>query len=217
AGGVAHDFNNMLTAIQGFAELLAFEANSPNSAEAIAEIKQCVARGTALTRQLLAYGRRQTLNPRPIDLGELVSGLQRLVKQLLPATISFNIRVAPLDGLVEADPNQLEQVLLNLVINAKDAMPRGGVLEVNVFPEGSNAVVCVSDTGTGMDRETQAKAFEPFFTTKQLHLGSGLGLAVSHGIVRQSGGSIEIDSELGKGTTIQIRLPLMQGSGQPAV
>lgn len=211
AGGVAHDFNNMLTGIQGFAELLKMEVQTPDGTEAIAEIQQCVARGTALTRQLLAYGRRQTLNPRPIDLAELVNGLQRLIKQLLPASVQLVARMEPIDGVVRADPNQLEQVLLNLVINARDAMPQGGTLLLQVASDGTDAVMTVSDTGTGMDDETVARAFEPFFTTKQLHLGSGLGLAVSHGIVRQSGGKIEIESELGNGTAIHIRLPLARG------
>ena len=214
AGGVAHDFNNMLTAIQGFAELLKMEVNSHSGREAIAEIQQCVARGTALTRQLLAYGRCQTLNPRPIDLAELLDGLQRLIQQLLPATVRFSTRVDALDGMVEADPGQLEQVVLNLVINARDAMPNGGSLTIDISQRGSDAVICVSDTGTGMDRETQEKAFEPFFTTKQLHLGSGLGLAVSHGIIRQSGGDIEVESELGTGTLFRIRLPLIQGTAK---
>jgi CheY-like chemotaxis protein len=179
-------------------------------------------RAASMVRQLLAFSRQQTLAPRPIDMGRLVGSAGELLHQLLGEQIQLEIQVAPGLHAVEADPGQIEQVLMNLAINARDAMPHGGTLRVRLQtvsvdegyaqnhspqPAGRYVLVTVSDTGHGMDKATKERAFEPFFTTKDAHHGSGLGLSTVYGIVKQSGGYVWIDSEPGKGTLISVYLP----------
>ena len=218
AGGVAHDFNNLLTVIMTYAAILEEEAE-PNSDEArsVEEIRLASERAAGLTRQLLAFGRRQMLQPRAIDLNDTVRDVERMLRRLLPPDITFETSLAPTLGLVMADPGQLEQVLINLAINARDAMPDGGRLSIETVNvdsaderfgmKGPHVLVTVTDTGVGMKPETKAKVFEPFFTTKGVGKGTGLGLATVHGIIEQSGGRVTLDSELGRGTTFYIRLP----------
>jgi two-component system cell cycle sensor histidine kinase/response regulator CckA len=240
AGGVAHDFNNLLTAINGYADLLL--ADLPESDQAYAgvrEIRAAGERATALTRQLLAFGRRQVLDPRVLDLGGLVANISPMLGRL----IGENIRLEQLsDGtkpFVRADPGQLEQVILNLAVNSRDAMPDGGQLSLETgtvtfdsaireahvgLAAGRYAMLAVTDNGGGMDAETQSHIFEPFFTTKESGKGTGLGLATVWGIVRQSEGHVWVYSEPGIGTTFKVYLPLVESAAtgapvapQPAV
>jgi len=225
AGGVAHDFNNILTAILGYADLLATDLPSDDRRrEDVDEIRKAAQRAAALTRQLLAFSRKQVLEPRSLDVNALVDNMDKMLRPLLGEHIA--LRAVPAADLhaVRADPNQIEQVILNLAINARDAMPKGGKLTIetsnvdldehyaarhpSVVP-GPHVMLAVSDTGTGMDTATQARIFEPFFTTKEPGRGTGLGLATVYGIVKQSGGSIWVYSELGKGTTFKIYLPAL--------
>jgi PAS domain S-box-containing protein len=223
AGGVAHDFNNILMSIMGAADLLLMQLPPGDSArEEAAEIKQSVDRGAGLTRQLLAFSRRQATRPRLFALGEIVSGMDRMLRRLIEAEIDFEIVSAPEPLMIVADSGQVEQVVMNLVINARDAMPRGGRLTVRVdeveldeiaaaaVAEGKTgryARLSVADTGTGIDEQTRAKLFEPFFTTKEQGKGTGLGLSIVYGIVKQNGGYIGVTSELGRGATFDIYLP----------
>ncbi len=225
AGGVAHDFNNILTAILGYADLLATDLPPDDRRrEDVDEIRKAAQRAAALTRQLLAFSRKQVLEPRSLNVNELVDNMDKMLRPLLGEHIA--LRAVPAADLhaVRADPNQIEQVILNLAINARDAMPKGGKLTIetsnvdldehyaarhpSVVP-GPHVMLAVSDTGTGMDVATQARIFEPFFTTKEPGRGTGLGLATVYGIVKQSGGSIWVYSELGKGTTFKIYLPAL--------
>jgi PAS domain S-box-containing protein len=228
AGGVAHDFNNILMSIMGSADLLLMQlaARSPAADEA-AEIKESVRRGAALTRQLLAFSRRQASSPRLFDVGEVIGGMETMLRRLIGPEVDFQIaRRAP--APVRADPAQIEQVILNLVINARDAMPDGGRLSVVIDEievddadrvaqlegrSGAYARISVSDTGTGIDESTRARLFEPFFTTKQ-GKGTGLGLSIVYGIVKQNAGYIEVLSERGRGSTFAIYLPLAAASEQ---
>ncbi len=224
AGGVAHDFNNLLTVIMTYAAILQEEA-TPGSDESrsIDEIRLASERAAALTRQLLAFGRRQMLQPRAIDLNETVRDVERMLRRLLPPDIVFETDLMSSLDLVMADPGQIEQVLINLAINARDAMPDGGHLLIRTSNvdradekhgmKGPHVLVTVTDTGTGMKPETKAKVFEPFFTTKGVGKGTGLGLATVHGIVEQSGGRVTLESEPGRGTTFYIRLPC-HGDGE---
>jgi signal transduction histidine kinase len=224
AGGVAHDFNNILMSIMGAAELLLMQMNEddPARSEAI-EIKQSVERGAGVTRQLLAFGRRQATRTRLFALGEVVGGMETMLRRLIGPEITFAIVSGADPVMVQADSGQVEQVVMNLVINARDAMPHGGRLTVQVDDveldeatattlvegrAGRYGRLSVSDTGTGMTEQTRAKLFEPFFTTKEQGKGTGLGLSIVYGIVKQSGGYIGLSSELGKGTTFYIYLPL---------
>ena len=228
AGGVAHDFNNMLTVIQTAAgSLLAdLDAGHPLRAEA-AEIEDAAARASRLTRQLLAFSRRQVLQPRVLNLNTVVTDLEPLVRRMVEEHISVATRPASGIGLVRADPNQLDQVILNLVVNARDAMPGGGTLLIETanvvldesYPRirdtvrpGPHVVLSVTDTGCGMDAATQARIFEPFFTTKPLGQGTGLGLATVYGVVKQSGGHIWVYSEPGRGTTFKLYFPQHVGA-----
>jgi len=223
AGGVAHDFNNILMSIMGSADLLLMqlERADPARGEA-AEIKQAVDRGAGLTRQLLAFSRRQGTQPRRIALGEVVGAMETMLRRLIGPEIDFAILRRADNATVLADPAQIEQVVLNLVINARDAMPRGGRLSVIVDEvelddaaaavegrPGRYARLSVSDTGTGIDDQTRARLFEPFFTTKEQGKGTGLGLSIVYGIVKQSGGHISVASEPGRGATFVIHLPLL--------
>ena len=222
AGGVAHDFNNILMSIMGSAELLLLGTTDELVRGEITEIRQSVERGAALTRQLLSFSRRQATRARLFALGEVVGGMDTMLRRLIGPEIEFQIvRDGPV--MVVADPAQIEQVILNLVINARDAMPQGGRLTVTVgdveLDESSAAVnaegrtgryatLSVADTGTGMDDKTRARLFEPFFTTKEHGKGTGLGLSIVYGIVKQSTGYISVTSERGRGTTFLIYLPL---------
>ncbi len=224
AGGVAHDFNNLLTVISSYSDL-ALAAMAPEDARRadVEEIRSAAQRATALTRQLLAFSRRQVLQPTVVDLNAVVVGAERLLRRLIGEDVALELKLAPTPGAMRADAGQLEQVLMNLAVNARDAMPRGGTLtlETSVAPPrpaaGSGAgaeaaerqvVLRVSDTGIGMDAETQRHIFEPFFTTKEAGRGTGLGLATVYGIVEQSGGAISVDSRPGHGATFTLAFPL---------
>ena len=223
AGGVAHDFNNILMSIMGAADLLLMqlERADPACGEAN-EIKQAVERGAGLTRQLLAFSRRQATRPREFALGAVVGGMETMLRRLIGPEIDFQIVGSSSPTMVRADSGQIEQVILNLVVNARDAMPEGGRVTVTVDDveldeasamalaegrPGHYAHVSVADTGTGIDEQTRARLFEPFFTTKEQGKGTGLGLSIVYGIVRQSGGYITVASEPGHGATFHIYLP----------
>jgi PAS domain S-box-containing protein len=211
AGGVAHDFNNLLTAIGGYAELLlaGLDEDDPLRSDA-QEIARASARAATLTSQLLAFSRRQVLRPEVLDGGEVVAELENLFARLLGSDVELTTRAEP-GCLVEADRGQLEQVITNLAVNARDAMPGGGRLSIEtrtVEREGPYVEIAVSDTGSGMDAKTLEHVFEPFFTTKEKGKGTGLGLATVHGIVKQSGGDVLVWSEPGAGSTFRVLLPL---------
>jgi len=224
AGGVAHDFNNILMSIMGAADLLLMQLPAGDAARGEAtEIKQSIERGAALTRQLLAFSRRQATRPRLFALAGVVSGMDTMLRRLIGPEIDFDIVVPPAPLTVLADSGQIEQVVMNLVVNARDAMPAGGrvtvrIDEVELDADGAAAFVdgrpgryarlSVADTGTGIDAATRAKLFEPFFTTKEQGKGTGLGLSIVYGIVKQSGGYITVASERGRGATFSIYLPI---------
>lgn len=233
AGGVAHDFNNILTAILGLSD---FVLSNPSADESIRgdvkDIQLSGERAAVLTRQLLAFSRRQTLHPRAINLNEVAKSMERFLGRIIGANIELSSFLSPALGNVRADPSQIEQVIMNLVVNARDAMPGGGKISVETgdvelsedyaeaHPEvsaGPHVMLAVSDTGQGMDPQTQARIFEPFFTTKEQGKGTGLGLSTVHGIVKQSGGSIFVYSEPGKGSTFKIYLPRVEGGAQAPV
>src|SRR4051812_26622374 len=224
AGGVAHDFNNLLTAIIGYAELIATRTTSNSVAIQNAElIRKAGEQAAALTRQLLAFSRKQILQPKVIDLNALVVEMERLLRRVIGERFDLQSQPDAKNGRVKADPSQLEQVVLNLGVNARDAMPRGGRLIIRTenvsldrkaapqisasLHAGDYVMLSVTDTGAGMDGETMSHIFEPFFTTKGPGKGTGLGLATVYGIVRQTGGGISVQSEVGKGSTFQIYLP----------
>jgi PAS domain S-box-containing protein len=210
AGGVAHDFNNILCAITANAEMLAEEmtASDPRG-EWVSEIQIAAERASGLTRQLLAFSRKQIVKPVVLDLNETVDDARRMLRRMLGEDIALRVAVDPDVGRVLVDPGQIVQVLMNLCVNARDAMGTGGSIFIETRAENGAAVLIVSDTGPGMTDDVKAHAFEPFFTTKPVGKGTGLGLAVVHGIVEQAGGSIELESELGKGTSFRIRLPVV--------
>jgi two-component system cell cycle sensor histidine kinase/response regulator CckA len=231
AGGVAHDFNNILTAIQSYAEFLALELDTdPRYRDDIREIQKAADRAAQLTHQLLAFSRKQVLRPEAIDLNLIVTETERMLRRVIGEDIELVTRLAPVLGPLQGDAGQLSQVLVNLAINARDAMPEGGrllieTMTVNLDEEyasrhreavaGPHVLLSVSDTGIGMDGETKSRIFEPFFTTKEQGKGTGLGLSMVYGFVRQSGGSIWVYSEPGEGTTFKIYLPQAphQGAG----
>ena len=215
-GGVAHDFNNLLTVIIGTAETLSEEIRDPNLS-AVAQLNhKASTQGAALTRQLLTFAGRQPLAPAALSINGSIQAMENLITAALGETIVLQLRLDPLAGQVRADAAQLEASIINLCINARDAMPNGGRVTVSTARSGSDAVVTVSDEGFGMDAETRAKAFEPFFTTKPFGKGSGLGLSVVYGFVRQSGGRIEISSDKGTGTAISLFFPSLADTEAPA-
>jgi PAS domain S-box-containing protein len=212
AGGVAHDFNNLLTAIRGYGELIMETlSDSDERREDMAEILKAADSAAGLTRQLLAFSRRERLVAHPVALDGILAGTEKMLRRVIGEDIDLvSVSEQPL-GFVRADNGQIEQVLMNLAVNARDAMPDGGQIRIalsNVTADGRPYVeLTVSDTGTGMDAETATHIFEPFFTTKREGQGTGLGLATVYGIVRQCGGTIDVDTEPGKGTTFRVRLP----------
>ena len=230
ASGVAHDFNNLLTIIKGYSSLLLERNPDGRDGHAAKEIRHAADRAASLTHQLLAFSRKQTLQPRVLDLNSVVRGLEAMLRRLLTENVDLTIQTAPNIGFVKADPVQMEQVLINLVVNARDAMPKGGRLTVataghpgrtdldeseTIFAS-PYATLCVSDTGIGMDAATRARIFEPFFTTKEVGKGTGLGLATVYGIIKQSNGHIEVESEPGKGSAFRISLPRVEHEPTPA-
>jgi len=230
AGGIAHDFNNLLTAINGFSEMaLARTAIGEDLQNDLREIKHATRRAATLTSQLLAFSRKQILQPRIIDLGELIVEMEQMLKRLLGEDVDVHVH-RPADlWSVRADPGRIEQVVMNLAVNARDAMPDGGVLSIETsniilsedytrehveLKKGEYVLLAVSDTGCGMDANTQQRIFEPFFTTKEKGKGTGLGLSTVYGIVKQSEGYIFCYSEIGKGTTFKVYLPHAEGKPQ---
>jgi signal transduction histidine kinase len=212
AGGIAHDFNNLLTVINGFSQVtLDLLAADDAARPLVDEVHRAGTRAAGLTRQLLAFSRRQVLEPRVVDLNAVVAETERMLRRLIGEDVILTTTLALDLGRVRVDPGQLEQVLMNLAVNARDAMPRGGKLTIttrNVARPGGEAVqLSVTDTGSGMDAGTRARLFEPFFTTKEPGQGTGLGLSLSYGIVKQLGGTIDLKSKVGEGTEVTITLP----------
>jgi two-component system cell cycle sensor histidine kinase/response regulator CckA len=223
AGGIAHDFNNLLTAILGYSDLtIAQLARQDPMLRNVEEIKKAGERAAALTRQLLAFSRKQVLQPKVIDLNSVVSNLERMLQRVIGEDVELRTLLDPNLGRIKVDPGQIEQIIMNLAVNARDAMPQGGKLTIETknichgdeyslqhvgVNLGSFVMLAVSDTGAGMDLVTQARIFEPFFTTKELGKGTGLGLSTVYGIVKQSGGNIWTYSELGVGTTFKTYFP----------
>jgi PAS domain S-box-containing protein len=226
AGGIAHDFNNLLTIINGYAEMALHRTGvSPEIKTDLQQIGNASERASVLVRQLLAFGRKQVLQPKSLDLNAIVEGLDKLLNRLMGAHIEMITLCGPDIGTVKADPSQIEQVIMNLVVNARDAMPNGGRLTIETsnveldanyardhatVKPGPYVMLAVSDTGIGMDQETQAHIFEPFYTTKGGSRGTGLGLSTVYGIVKQSGGYIWVYSEPGRGTTFKVYLPRVE-------
>jgi signal transduction histidine kinase/CheY-like chemotaxis protein len=231
AGGVSHDFNNLLTAILGYAELMAMRLKPGDPLlRDVAEIRKAADRASALTRQLLAFSRKQLLSPRIVDLNAVVKQMESLLNRVIGEDIRLVSHLAPRLHPVRVDPGQFEQVLLNLAVNARDAMPRGGMLTIetgnvdlheqlgfdhDALAPGRYVTLAVSDTGVGMDLQTRQRVFEPFFTTKEQGKGTGLGLSTVYGIVRQSGGHVWVYSEPGHGACFRIYLPRVEAGPGP--
>ncbi len=232
AGGVAHDFNNLLSIIIGNAELLIYGLKKGDPLYGFAtDIIQGGQRGASLTRQLLAFSRKQVVQPEVVDLDKLLTGMEKMLHRLIKEDIELKVIKGSLLGHVKVDPGQMEQVIMNLVVNASDAMPKGGKLNIEIanveideshFQEGithkrtdSHVMLRVTDTGIGMDKEIQSQIFDPFFTTKRLGEGTGLGLSTVYGIIKQAGGFIAVESEPGSGTSIKVYLPEVEKSEAP--
>ncbi len=231
SGGLAHDFNNLLCVISGHAEML-YEQLDPTSTafKSVNQIKKAADSAASLTRQLLAFSRKQVFHPQTLDLNAIVIASEKLLGRLIGEHIEFYTALDPMLRNVRVDPVQIEQVLVNLILNARDAMPQGGKLTIetsnieleekheskrSLIPAGSYVMLAITDTGCGMDEETQSRIFEPFYTTKELGKGTGLGLATVYGIVKQSGGFIWVYSEHGRGTTFKVYLPRVENSVIP--
>ena len=220
AGGIAHDFNNILTVIAGYGQLLSIQVDRPELAGQIEEIRKATEHATAITGRLLSFSRRRPVHPVVHDVHATLRGVESMIRRLIPADIELRWRLADRELGVRADPSQIEQLVLNLAINAADAMPQGGRLTLatgvyqvaaGAFPalgEGPHVELRVEDTGSGMDPETRAHAFEPFFTTKEVGQGTGLGLATVYNIVQQNAGAIELETAPGEGTVFRVLLPL---------
>src|SRR6202023_3557886 len=235
AGGIAHDFNNLLTIIKGYTELALKRSRiSPELQGDVERIEDASERASTLVRQLLAFSRRQVLQPKLVDLNGIVLGLDKLLRRLMDEGITMSTVTGKNIGTIKADPGQMEQVIMNLVVNARDAMPSGGRLTVETangeldaayasdhapVRPGRYVMLAVSDTGTGMSPETVAHILEPFYTTKESGRGTGLGLSTVYGIVKQSGGYIWVYSELGRGSSFKVYLPRVEQAPEalPAV
>jgi CheY-like chemotaxis protein len=229
AGGIAHDFNNLITVIMGYCQMLSADENLDQSAADIVNgIKTAADRSAALTRQLLAFSRKQVIEPRIVSLNRLVSNMEKMLHRLLGEHIIIKFFPAPDIPNVKVDPAQMEQVIMNLAVNAGDAMPEKGSLTIKTavvyldenhcrrYPDtepGNYVLLSVSDTGCGMDEETMELIFEPFFTTKERGKGTGLGLSTVYGIVKQSGGHTRCDSRKGEGTTFEVYIPASGDTG----
>ena len=214
AGGIAHDFNNLMTAVMGYSDLLLRDAVGPDR-DKVEAIRDSAVRASDLTRQLLAFSRRQIMLVQDIDLRDVVARMDTLLRRLIGDDVQLQTLFGSDPVIVRADKTQLEQVVMNLAVNAREALPDGGTLTIAVLSDGASAVLTVVDDGLGMDEETRAQIFEPFFTTKSLAESSGLGLSTVHGIVGQSGGTVDVYSEPGQGTTFTIRLPVAEAALLP--
>jgi two-component system, cell cycle sensor histidine kinase and response regulator CckA len=231
AGGIAHDFNNLLMVIRGYAEIVMEEDSaSPPVRKSVETIVRTTESAAGLTRQLLSFSRKHVFSPQVLDLNSLVNQMSEMLLGVLRDEMEFVIKLEPDACCVSADPGQVEQVIMNLVVNARDAMPEGGKLTVetaHISPEAARAsrpsalpradyvMLAVTDTGVGMDRDTQSRMFEPFFTTKSKDEGTGLGLSVVYNIVRASGGYVRVSSEPGRGSTLQVFFPRVATPPQP--
>jgi two-component system, cell cycle sensor histidine kinase and response regulator CckA len=226
AGGIAHDFNNLLTIILGYGQIVADDLTEDGAKDNMSEVIKAGERASALTQRLLAFTRKQILEPEILDLNIVVSGMEGMLKRLIGEDVQISVQLSPGIGSIRADYHQLEQIVMNLAVNARDAMPAGGELIISTgdtLIEASRAavhgraggrysVLTVRDTGSGMDAETKAKIFEPFFTTKGSGKGTGLGLSMVYGIVQQSGGFLTVQSEPGVGSSFEIYLPCVSES-----
>jgi nitrogen-specific signal transduction histidine kinase/CheY-like chemotaxis protein len=230
AGGVAHDFNNLLTVIMSYSAMLLDRLDPSDPIhDDMQEIAGAADRAAGLTRQLLAFSRQQVMQPRVININEVIVDLERMLRRVIGEDIELLTSLDPVIAEINADPGQLEQVLMNLVVNARDAMPAGGRLSISTSnsalsaesaagslhpPDGEYVMLAVSDTGTGMTREVQQRLFDPFFTTKLQGQGTGLGLSTVYGIVKQSGGEIYVYSEIGEGSTFKVYFPRFVETGE---
>jgi signal transduction histidine kinase len=210
AGGIAHDFNNLMTAVIGYSDLLLMQLEDDDESRRakVDAIRDSALRAADLTRQLLAFGRRQMLKPEDVDLRGVVERMNSLLHRLIGEDILLETLFGADEVIVGADRSQLEQVVMNLAVNARDAMRGGGTLRIAVVSDGDFAILSVVDDGEGMDEDTLDRIYEPFFTTKPMGEGTGLGLSTVYGIVGQSGGTIDVESAPGRGTRFAVRLPL---------
>jgi len=225
---VAHDLNNLLTPILGYGELLLNDfVGNDNRKASVEQIVQAGRRARDIVRQLLAFSRKQTIEMKPVDLNKVLTGLEKLLRRTIREDIAIELALAPSLPLIMGDIGQLEQVIMNLAVNAQDPMPDGGILTMETVvteldehyatvhqgvKPGVYVMLGISDTGCGMDAETREHIFEPFFTTKETGKGTGLGLSITYGLVKKLGGDINVISEAGKGTTFEITLPVQQNN-----
>jgi signal transduction histidine kinase/CheY-like chemotaxis protein len=231
SGGIAHDFNNLMTAVVGYSDLLTMKlVHDSDICKDIEQIKKAGQSAASLSRQLLAFSRKQILQPRVVDLNHIVDDIDKVLQRVIGEDISLITVLEPQLGYISVDPGQMEQVIMNIAVNARDAMPNGGKLTIETgnvyqderyaqkylgFQPGSYVMLAMTDTGTGMDEETKSHIFEPFFTTKEEGKGTGLGMSTVYGIVRQSNGHIFVYTEPGRGTTFKIYLPRIEGNAEP--